>query len=210
MIASLSEASAPGQRKACVPYRLAPTKPSKAEGRHRFWGTWEDYKYSQAMAERTGGMRATYLDGRIEIMTLSLEHEMRKRNLSCCLDAWLFEQDIDFYCHGSATLEAKVREAGKEPDESYCFHEQKEFPDLVIEIAITRGGIDTLELYRRWSIPEVWIWHRSQLHVFHLTEGDYISADRSRWFPDLNLALLAECTRLDSAKEARKHFLARP
>ncbi len=182
--------------------------PRSGERRSGVWGTWLDYKYMQGVAERGGGVRVSYLDGRIEIMTLSLEHEARKRSLSSCLDAWLSQKNIDFFAHGSATLESEVREAGKEPDDSYCFHQQKQHPDLVIEIAITTGGVETLELYRRWQIPEVWIWHRNRLHVFHLEGGDYVAAEASRWFPDLDMALLVECVKLDNTNEARRRFLA--
>lgn len=177
------------------------------EQRIHFGGaTWQDYKTMQAFVEKRGGARVSYLDGLLEVMTLSLEHESRKSNLSRLLEVYLDELGIEFFCHGSATLEKELKSAGKEPDESYCFHEQKRTPDLVIEVAITRGGIDTLELYQRWAIPEVWVWQKNRLLVFVFDGKSYLPSVTSRWFPKLDLALLESCARMESTSEARRKF----
>lgn len=160
----------------------------------------------QAFVEKRGGARVSYLDGLLEVMTLSLEHESRKSHIGQFVELYLDHIGIEFFSHGSATLEKELKSAGKEPDESYCFHEQKKNPDLVIEVAITRGGIDTLELYRRWQIPEVWIWQKNRLHVFVFDGTKYHPAEASRWFPKLNLALLETCARMESTSEARRKF----
>ena len=170
--------------------------------------TWEQFKTLQNYFEQWGGARVTYLDGTIQLMTISLEHESRKSLLARLLETFLIEEDIEFFLHGSATLESEIKKAGKEPDESYCFHTEKKLPDLAIEVAITSGGIDTLEIYRRWKIPEVWIWQRDVLHVFQLRGGTYMQADQSRHFPRLDLALLAKCARIPGFLEARREFLA--
>ena len=178
--------------------------------RHMLFGpaTWKQFKRLQRCFEEGGGARVSYLDGTIQLMTISLEHESRKSHLGFLLEAFLIEEDIEFFIHGSATLESEIKKAGKEPDESYCFHTEKKHPDLAIEIAITSGGIDTLEIYRRWKIPEVWIWQRDVLHVFQLGGGRYMQADESSHFPRLDLALLAKCARIPGSLEARREFLA--
>ena len=170
--------------------------------------TWDEFKTFQSSIGEGRGARVSYLDGIIQFMTVSLEHESRKSHLGCLLEAWLFEQDVEFFAHGNATLESKRKKAAKEPDESYCFHVQKKIPDLAIEVAITRGGIDTLELYRRWQVPEVWIWQRDRLRIFHFEKGGYAPAVRSRHFPELDLALLEQCARVESVTQARRAFLA--
>lgn len=171
--------------------------------------SWEQYKDLQKHLETFGGGRASYLDGTLDITTLSLEHESRKSQIGRLLEAFLEKEGIEYFVHGSTTLESEPKRAGKEPDESYCFHEQKNRPDLAIEIAITRGGIDTLELYRRWEVPEVWIWHRDQLGVFVFEEGRYQPAERSRWFPGLDIKWLMQCARIESTSQARREFLSR-
>ena len=170
--------------------------------------TWKQFKTLQSYVEQWGCGRVSYLDGMIQLMTVHLEHESRKSQVAGLLEAFLIEKETPFFMHGSATLESEKRRAAKEPDESYCFHTQKKFPDLAIEIAITSGGIDTLEIYRRWKIPEVWIWQRDALHVFQWHDGQYAPAAASRHFPRLDLALLAKCARIPGFLDARKQFLA--
>ena len=89
-----------------------------------------------------------------------------------------------------------------------AFTRKKKHPDLAIEIAITSGGIDTLEIYRRWKIPEVWIWQSDALHIFQLQGERYAPARKSRHFPKLDLALLEKCARLPEFLTARRQFLA--
>ena len=170
---------------------------------------WQDYLELDAIRDERGGFRVAYLDGVIEIMFPSFEHEIRKSNVSRVLEAWLEEKDLGFTIHGSTTLRNEIKQAGKEPDESYAFGDQRqERPDLAIEVAITSGGIDTLEIYRRWAIPEVWIWQKGKLNVFVFEGENYVSANLSRWFPDLDLQLLAECAKIEKTSEARKKFIA--
>ena len=153
-------------------------------------------------------MRVSFLDGTIELMAPSYEHESRKSQIGWLLKLYLVEKDIDVFAHGSTTLQKSFKKAGKEPDESFCFYRQKKIPDLAIEVAITSGGIDTLEIYRRWAIPEVWIWQRDALQVFILEDEVYTKNRASRWFPDLDLKLLSECAKIESVLQARKKFLA--
>ncbi len=185
--------------------------PSSGESRLVMGGrTWQDYLALDAERERRGGFRVTYLEGVIELMFPSFEHEIRKSNVSRVLEAWLEECDIDFTIHGSTTLRSEIKEAGKEPDESYAFGDApRARPDLAIEIAITSGGIDTLEIYRRFEVPEVWIWQKNELRVFALDTDGYVTAEQSRLFPALDLALLAECARIEKTSEARKTFLVK-
>jgi len=56
-----------------------------------------------------------------------------------------------------------LKEAGAESDESWCFGQQKQFPDLVLEIALSSGGLDKLEIYCRFAVSEVWLWRKGGL-----------------------------------------------
>ena len=64
---------------------------------------------------------------------------------------------------GQATMRLALKQAGVEPDKSWCSGEEKEFPDLALEIALTSGGINKLEIYRRFKVPEVWFRRRNKL-----------------------------------------------
>lgn len=101
-----------------------------------------------------------------------------------------------------------LKQAGAEPDESWCLDESKEFPDLVIEIALTSGGGRKLEVYWRFKEPEVWLWRRSGLAIFALDPDaeSYQRVPRSRLLPKLDVALLERCVGIASWREARRLF----
>ena len=185
-------------------------EPTRGEKRLLVKGmAWADYHMFGKAAVRWGGVRVSYLDGTLELMFPSFEHELRKSRIGGLLEMYLERRQIHFYEHGSATLKKELKQAGKEPDESYCLHRQNKIPDLAIEVAITGGGIDTLEIYRRWKIAEVWIWQRDHLKVFLLEDDAYAPKTASRWLPELDLKLLATCVLIEDGLEARRAFLAK-
>ena len=106
-----------------------------------------------------------------------------------------------------------LQRAGAEPDESWCIGEPKEFPDLVLEIALTSGGVSKLELYHRVQVPEVWFWRRGKLEIFTLREHGSAYKQQSgpvhsRLLPGLDIALLERCVTIPSWQEARRAFRA--
>jgi len=92
-----------------------------------------------------------------------------------------------------------LSEAGAEPDESWCIGHEKEFPDLVLEIALTSGGVNKLEIYRRFKVPEVWFWRRQKLEIFGLGKtGNYTRLRSSRLLSGLDTSLLERCVAIKS------------
>ena len=119
------------------------------------------------------GARLTYLDGCLEIMApLSDAHEEPKKTLGQVLEVYMRTKDIRFYARGSTTIGMKELGARKEPDESYCLGTRKSVPDLAIEVTVTSGGIDTLEIYRRVGVQEVWFWEDGVISVYCLRSTD--------------------------------------
>jgi Uma2 family endonuclease len=116
---------------------------------------------------------------------------------------------IEIMPHGQATMRLAMKAAGAEPDESWCIGSEKEFPDLVLEIALTSGGINKLEIYRRFNVPEVWFWRHSKLEIFVLSSsGKYDPSPVSRLLPDLDAVLLERCVAIRSWQQARRTFQA--
>lgn len=85
-----------------------------------------------------------------------------------------------------------------------------QFPDLVLEITLTSGGVSRLEVYRRFRVPEVWFWRRDAVEIFALLPDGfgYEQVAQSRLLPRLDLALLERCVRIASWREARRAFRA--
>ena len=163
--------------------------------------SWEEYSKLLACLGDSSRYRITYLDRTLVIMSPSRSHEAIKKNIAILLEAYLEEAEIDYQPLGSTTFRQKEGQAGKEPDECYCLGVEKEFPDLAIEVAITTGGIDTLEVYQRLGIGEVWIWKDNRINIYSLRSGNYLQQDKSTLLPSLDISLLE---RLVTARSPRK------
>jgi Uma2 family endonuclease len=131
------------------------------------------------------------LDGILEIMTVSSEHEDTKSTISILLEAYLREKGIRFYVRGGPTLGSEKLKAKKEPDDSYNLQMKKAIPDLAIEVVFTSGGINKLEIYQRVGVPEVWFWEDGVLSIYYLREK-YERVQRSVLLPELDIALLVK------------------
>jgi Uma2 family endonuclease len=171
--------------------------------------SWDRYgQIDAALGEDRPQPRLYYLAGELEIMTTSLLHERIKKWLAMLVEDYLYEAGIETFTHGQATMKV-LEEAGAEPDESWCFGQEKQYPDLVLEIVLTSGGIDKLDIYRRFQVPEVWLWRKGAVEIWTLRKDKSAYAGpskKSRLLPGLDLALLSQCLGLDSWQEARRTF----
>jgi Uma2 family endonuclease len=118
--------------------------------------SWQMY---EAFLESLGDspwFRVTYLEGTLEIMSPSRRHEFNKKIIALLLETYFLETGIDFYPLGSTTFRKQTAARGIEPDECYCIDSEKSVPDIAIEVVVTSGGIDSLEVYKGLKVPEVW------------------------------------------------------
>jgi Uma2 family endonuclease len=152
--------------------------------------SWSQLEAIEAVFEEVEGVRFIYLDGVLDVMAPSPDHEEYKSTLSLLVEAHMRENKIRFYKKGSPTLGSEEKRAKKEPDESYNIGTKKDIPDLAIEIVLTSGGVNKLKLYQRLGVPEVWFWEDGVLSIYHLREEGYEKIDRSELLPDLNIELL--------------------
>lgn len=171
--------------------------------------TWEQFKTLDSLLEHTRSVRISYLDGYVEIMTISREHETFKCLLAGLLMTFFMEKDISFTPTGSATIQKEEQDSSKEPDLSYRFGEdrrQRETLDLVIEIIFTSGNTNKLEYYRRFNVGEVWFWEDGVFSIYQLKPEGYEQVSQSVVLPDLDMALLNRCLQMSEEKEALKVF----
>ncbi|MBW4620087.1 MAG: Uma2 family endonuclease [Cyanosarcina radialis HA8281-LM2] len=168
--------------------------------------SWAQFEAIEAVFENVAGVKFAYLDGTLEIMTVSPEHEDTKGTIRALVEAYMREKDIRFYIRGGPTLGSQELGARKEPDESYNLNTKKPIPDLAIEVIFTSGGIDILQLYKRISVAEVWLWEDGSLNIYHL-QGEYQRVDRSILLPELDLALLKRYITYYDQYDAVKEFI---
>ncbi|MGI0481010.1 Uma2 family endonuclease [Geminocystis sp. CENA526] len=169
--------------------------------------TWNQLQNLESSFNDIAGVRLIYLDRILEIMILGTEHEYYKRTISLLLDAYLRANNIRFYSGGSATLGNKEITGRKEPDESYNLYTKKDIPDLIIEVIVTSGDINILEIYRRISIPEVWFYEDGLLTVYSLKNNQYFKVNKSKLLPELNLETLTKYINYHDQYDAVTEFI---
>jgi Uma2 family endonuclease len=169
--------------------------------------TWDTLEKLDADLEGTGA-RLTYLDGFLEIMApLSDAHEEPRNTLGRLLEMYMHLKSIRFYGRGSTTIGMKELGARKEPDESYCLGDRRKIPDLALEITVTSGGVDVLEIYRRIGVREVWFWEDGVISVYCLRSTAYELVQQSELLPELDLRSLEFHTRMADQYDAVNAFM---
>jgi len=166
---------------------------------------WEVYE-SLVEDEESSGFRLTYLQGTLEIMSPGRRHEFTKTNIALLLETYFVETRTRFYGLGSTTLRNELTSRGLEPDECYCLYSDKSIPDLAIEVIVTSGGLNSLEVYQGLGVPEVWFWRDGKFFVYLLRESQYINVTQSELLPNLDLELLASFVSSSEPLEAALEF----
>ncbi len=171
--------------------------------------TWEQYStLVNIYTDKYPSLHMTYSNGVLEIMTTSNEHERLKTIIGRLLEMYFVEKRINLNGYGQTTIRQELVQKGLEPDECYCFGELKEVPDIAIEIFLTSGGIDKLEVYLGLQIPEVWFWYakQQQWKLYRLrdesNEPRYEIITRSEFLPELDLELLSQFISATNQTEA--------
>lgn len=171
--------------------------------------SWAQYEALLADLEDRPGYRVTFLDGMLEIMAPSRRHEVSSENIGGLLEAYLEENRIRFWRLGSTTFRRAEKTGGTEPDKSYNFGTEKEFPDLAIEVIVTSVGVDKLEVYRRLGVAEVWFFQDHAFAVYDLRGAAYVQVAASELLPDLDLDMLTDYATRSDPLEALIEFRRR-
>ena len=183
---------------------LERTELPKPEEKITLYGvSWEQYDTLVSMfMDRFPGLRMTFLEGTLEIMGTSSEHERLKTIIARLLEMYAVEKRITLNGYGNTTFRKEAKQRGLEPDECYCLGELREVPDIAIEIVITSGGIDKLSVYQGLGVTEVWFWQDNRFILYRLRTEKYHKIDRSEFLPDLDLTLLSQFVNYDNQTEA--------
>ena len=111
--------------------------------------TWGRYVVIRELLEGHPGLRMFYLEGTLEIMSPSHRHEREKSMIGRLIEAWALSRRARLDGYGSTTFRKEAKERGAEPDECYAVGPMPEGakPDIAIEVVLTSGGVDKLEIY---------------------------------------------------------------
>jgi Uma2 family endonuclease len=158
--------------------------------------TWLQYEALLAvLGDEFPGLRLSYLEGTLEIMTTSAEHEELKTIIAMLMETYFQISRTRFHGIGAATFRKMAKQRGLEPDECYCLGQKKEFPDIAIEIVLSSGSVDKLEIYRGLEVPEVWFWQNEGFAIYHLRSHGYELIAKSELLPDLDIEMLSSYVR---------------
>lgn len=192
---------------AAVPLSFPPPPPPSGEQRVRLTGVpWETYVALRDAVD-TPGVRMTYCEGELEIMSPLPEHEDAKKTIARLIEMYAIERDVPLYAYGSTTFRLAAKARGLEPDECYCVgHRLKDFPDIALEVVLTSGGIEKLPVYEGLGVKEVWFWEENAFHLHALRSTGYEAIPASEALPGLDLEVLAGFVRRQDQHETVKAF----
>lgn len=168
--------------------------------------TYSKFVALQGTFESVAGVRLFYFNRTLEIMKPGKKHEIVKSIIGALLEIYFLEMRIRFVPTGSMTLQDRNPQRWVQPDESYQFGEEKEFPDLAIEVVTTSSGVEKLTAYNKFEIPEVWFWENGLISAYRIYGGSYRRINRSELLPDLDLVLLGRCVQFSDKLEAMLEF----
>jgi Uma2 family endonuclease len=176
--------------------------------------SWSDYEALLAIRGDAAGVRVAYLEGTLELMTPSRDHEIVKTTLARLLEGYAEELGIELEGYGSWTLKRQDQERGLEPDECYSVGPARDVPDLAIEVVWTGGGLDKLDTYRRLGVREVWVWRDGDVKIFAPRGDGYEAIAHSQALPQVDIELVVSLMKLPTqtaaVRELRSRLRRRP
>jgi Uma2 family endonuclease len=167
--------------------------------------TWEEYEELLDQVGEAAGLRISFNDGTLKVMSLSSEHEKYVRFIEGLIVAIKLRLRINIVSFGSTTMRKRRKSKGNEPDA--CFYVQTaavignrielDFsidppPDVVLEVDIHHDSKGNDAIYAALGVPEIWRYDEWAMTIYHLQEGEYVVAEASRALPMLNGEILTE------------------
>ena len=167
---------------------------------------WATYSAIRELLD-SPGLRMTYVEGTLELMTPSPLHELRKKTIARLLEVFALERDIPLIGYGSTTFRREVKARGLEPDECYVLGgELRHAPDIALEVVVTSGGLDKLSIYAALGVRELWFFEDGAFRLFQLAGASYAPIERSALLPALDLEVLTRFAVRDDQHDAVREY----
>jgi len=184
---------------------VLPARPTSVEQRMLLHGvSWKDYVILREALD-TPGLRMTYCEAMLELMTTSFGHERDKKSIARLVELYGFLRRLRLNGYGSTTFRREAKQRGAEPDECYCVGramKEAELPDIVLEVIHTDPLLDKLHVYVGLGVPEVWLFRNAAFEVYRLAGDHYDRVERSGFLPELDFALIARLAAYGDQQDA--------
>jgi Uma2 family endonuclease len=165
--------------------------------------SWEEYESILEDLGENAGMRISYDRGRLQVVTLSPEHESYAELIKQLVGLLSLRLRIRVLHFGSATMKTKHQGKGSEPDA--CFYvqnahliggkKQLDFsndppPDVIVEVDLHHESLSKFPIYAALKVPEIWRYDGQTLTIYYLQQDHYVSIESSRALPLLTSSTL--------------------
>ena len=196
---------------------LPPREPPVEGGERRFvinGVNWEQYEKLRELLD-SPGIRMTYLEGALELMSPSRLHEQHKTLIARLVEAYAVERGIELNGYGSTMFRRMARERGAEPDECYMVgvappaEDNVTPPHIALEVVITHSDINKLSVYAGLEVLELWFWDGRRFSLHALEDGHYVIIERSRFLPELDFDLVRSFINAENQTAAVRAYLER-
>ncbi|MEK6299564.1 MAG: Uma2 family endonuclease [Acidobacteriota bacterium] len=166
---------------------------------------WEEYEDLLEQVGEASGLRISFDDGTLKVMTLSSKHKKYERFLEALITAVRLRLRINILSFGSATMRKRKKKKGNEPDA--CFYVQTadvighriniDFeidppPDVAVEIDVHHDSRDKFSIYAGLGVPEIWRFDEQRLTIHVLEQDRYEEVPASRALPMVTSQILTE------------------
>jgi Uma2 family endonuclease len=165
--------------------------------------SWAEYEKLLEALDELPRYRLSYDNGRLEVMTVSAEHEKPVGLLPHLIFVLAEELDMNFLSLRSTTMRKQKKSKGTDPDDCYYFENFKKVsqkkridlsvdppPDLAIEVDVTNRSLNKLPIYAAIGTPEFWRYYRDQMWFYRLVGEEYQPISHSDRFPFLTPDML--------------------
>jgi len=171
---------------------------------------WKDYEAVLKLRDPEDPVRATYLEGKLELTSLCELHRSSSRRLNSLLAAFAVERGIDLVGSLTCSLKSQALGRGIEPDGSYLLGpsrpEEDGLPNIALDVVVTPGGIPRLEVYRGLGVQEVWFWRDEQLKFYAGRDHGFEQVESSELLPAFDPTLVGRFMQGSHDEEAVQAF----
>ena len=164
--------------------------------------SWCQYESVLLAFPEQAGLRITYLDGRLTLLSPKRRHEWHESTLGRLVGAVASGLGIEWEDAGHTTYRREDVGGGVEGDQTFYFGVNAETmrgpidvdlstqppPDLAIEVEVTHSADDSIAVWGRLGVPEVWrldVDRWTLVMGVRQSDGRYTPASRSAIFPEL-------------------------
>ncbi len=184
--------------------------------------TWDDYEELLEQVGEASGLRISYNDGTLKVMSLSVTHELYVRFIERLMALIDDRLGIRIISIGSATMRKRKKAKGNEADGGFYIQSADligrpfdlDFavdlpPDVIVEVDVHHRSKDNDPIYAALGVPEIWRYDERKLTILYLRHDEYVQSENSLALPMVTAAILTEClTRLhqEDDRAALRYF----